>query len=200
MRIKKWDKDILESLEKKGNLHRDDIYAILIKKHNIAKKKQKDFKQNIYINYLSKLVRDKLVVRTGKNIYGVSLESKSPVFVNQFAERISIDKLKTLETLSKKFRTKTGFYFLFQKKKVYYVGIGNVFKRLRDHAYVDKHKGKWDNFSFYITERIEHAKEIETIIQRNIQLDGNIKKGRLKNSKDIKEHIDKYASILADLK
>ena len=34
----------------------------------------------------------------------------------------------------------------------------------------------------------------------NIQLEGNTKKGKLRNSKDVTEHINAYDSILEDLK
>jgi hypothetical protein len=201
MGISDLDKDILELIEKKESLHKDDIYKLLIKKHDIAKKNQKSFKKNLYINYLSKLVREKLISKTGKNIYGMSpLESKTPIFVNQYAEKISLKKLNTVITLSKKFRKKIGFYFLYKGDHLYYVGIGNVITRLKSHAYADKHKGKWDNFSFYITESIEHAKEIETIIQRSAQIDGNVKRGKLKNAKNLTEHIKQFDSILEDLK
>lgn len=106
----------------------------------------------------------------------MSLESEFPTFINQYAEKVNINKLNTLKTLAKKFRTKIGFYFLYKGDNGYYVGIGNVISRLKTHATKDKHRDKWDNFSFYITEKIEHAKEIETIIQRNMQLEGNTKK------------------------
>ncbi len=130
----------------------------------------------------------------------MSLESKSSSFVNQFAERIPIEKLKTLIILSKRFRKKTGFYFLYDGNTLYYVGIGNIIQRLKSHAYVDKHKGKWNYFSFYITENIDHAKEIEAIIQRSTQLEGNIKTGKLRNSKDLTESINTFDSILEDFK
>ena len=200
MGIKDLDKDILVLIEKKGSLHRDDIFHSLIRKHDIAKKNQKSFKSNLYANYLSKLAREKLITKTGKNIYSVSFESKFPAFVNQYAEKVNIDKLNTLKTLAKKFRTKIGFYFLYDEDNVYYVGIGNVISRLKTHATKDKHKGKWDNFSFYITEKIEHAKEIETIIQRNIQLEGNTKKGKLDKAKNLTEHINTFHTILQDIK
>lgn len=190
--------EILELLEK-GSMHRDDIYHSLIKKHNIAKKEQKKFKTNLYVNYITKLIKERLVVKSGKNVYNISIESNSPSFVNQFAESISIDKLSTLKTLARKFRTKTGFYFLYSGEEVYYIGIGNVMSRLVSHT-KDEHKGKWDYFNFYITERIEHAKEIETIVQRNIRLKGNKNIGKLQNAKDLSEHINTFANILQDLK
>ncbi len=61
---RKYSNDILELIEKKGSLHRDDLYKSLIIKYNIAKKNQKKFKNNVYSNYLSKLISNKLIAKT----------------------------------------------------------------------------------------------------------------------------------------
>ena len=192
-------KSVLEFIEKKKSFTKDEISNFLISKYKIGKKNQRKFKTQLYINYLSKLTRDKIISRIGKGIYSTSFESKSIGFVNQFAERIPIGKLTTLKkVLYKKFRKKMGFYFLYKGKKLYYVGIGDVIKRLYDHT-TDEHKNKWNMFSFYITEKIDHAKQIESVIQRNIQLDGNTKKGKLGDAQDVTGHINKFDELLQDI-
>lgn len=193
---KKYESDIVEMIRRKGSLHVEDIYKALIKKNKIAKKNQKREKTNIYVNNLQKLVKKKLISKTGKNIYGISIQASSSGFVRQYAENINIEKLNTLKTFAKKFQIKTGFYFLYKSNELYYVGIGNVFKRLTDHT-KDNHKDKWNKFSFYITEKIEHAKEIETIIQRNLKLAGNTKIGRLK-AKSLSQNINALDTMLKD--
>lgn len=60
-----YSKDILERLKRKGTLHIDDIYAYLIKKYRIAKKRQKKFKTNIKTNYLYKLIEDNKIAKVG---------------------------------------------------------------------------------------------------------------------------------------
>lgn len=54
------------------------------------------------------------------------------------------------EALGKKQRGR-GIYVLYKGDEVYYFGLSksSLRGRLRQHATRDKHKGKWDNYSFF---------------------------------------------------
>jgi len=53
-----------------------------------------------------------------------------------------------------------GIYILYDKEEVYYIGLSkkSLRSRLRQHATKDRHKGKWDNFSFYQISRQKYIK------------------------------------------
>lgn len=121
-------------------------------------------------------------------------------FVQAYAEKINIDKLRAATMLCKNYENKNGFYFLYNNDKLYYIGIAeDVLKRIKDHTR-DRHKEKWDTFSFYVTEKIGHAKETETVIQRNVFLGGNIKVGRLKMSENLTSKIRGLYSYKQELR
>ncbi|MEK7846941.1 MAG: GIY-YIG nuclease family protein, partial [Nitrospinota bacterium] len=57
----------------------------------------------------------------------------------------------------------TGMYILYNDNEVYYIGLSkrSLRGRLRKHATKDRHKGKWNNFSFYQIGRKKYIKDIE---------------------------------------
>ena len=54
-----------------------------------------------------------------------------------------------------------GIYVLYGRGKIYYVGLSkrSLRGRIRRHALKDRHKGKWDTFSFYQIGRKKYIKE-----------------------------------------
>ena len=82
-------------------------------------------------------------------------------------------------------RGKSGIYALYNDDELYYVGLAtNLMRRLNDHL-KDRHKGKWDRFSVYLTRKDEHMKELESLFLRIFKPPGNSVKGKFKNSDNL---------------
>jgi hypothetical protein len=61
---------------------------------------------------------------------------------------------------------RNGVYALYKGRKLYYVGLAsNLRSRLRSHT-KDRHAGRWDRFSIYLTEGDEHLRELESLVLR----------------------------------
>lgn len=62
----------------------------------------------------------------------------------------------------------SGVYILYKKGKPYYVGIStsSMRGRVRQHATKDRHKEKWDTFSFYQIRKRKYLKDIESLLLR----------------------------------
>jgi len=83
-------------------------------------------------------------------------------------------------------RGKNGVYALYKKDRLYYVGLAkNLRSRLRHHLN-DRHAGKWDRFSIYLTETDEHLKELESLVLRIAEPRGNKVAGKFIGSEDLK--------------
>lgn len=101
-------------------------------------------------------------------------------------------------------RGHSGIYALYRRDKLYYVGLAsNLMSRLDQHL-KDKHKGKWDRFSVYLTAHNEHMKELESLVLRIVSPAGNSVSGKLSKSvnqrrvlnKLIKNHDDDRRAAL----
>jgi hypothetical protein len=83
-------------------------------------------------------------------------------------------------------RGRNGVYALYKRDRLYYVGLArNLRSRLRGHTR-DRHAGKWDRFSIYLTENDEHLKELESLILRIVDTRGNKVTGKFIASEDLK--------------
>lgn len=80
-----------------------------------------------------------------------------------------------------------GIYVLYKGNKIYYIGLSksSLRNRLRNHALKDRHKGKWNNFSFYQVGRTKFIKDIETLFLRICEPAGNKISGRFKKKYDL---------------
>jgi len=79
-----------------------------------------------------------------------------------------------------------GIYALFKKDRLYYVGLArNLKSRINSHN-KDRHQNKWTHFSLYIIRKEDHIKEIESLVLRVAYPKGNIVRGKLKQSKDLR--------------
>ena len=102
-------------------------------------------------------------------------------------------------------RRRAGIYALYQKKKLYYVGLAsNLTGRLKIHLR-DRHKEAWDRFSVFLTADSEHIKELESLLLRIVKPEGNRVSGGFKGSKSLRgalnrgisqEDADRRASLL----
>jgi hypothetical protein len=90
------------------------------------------------------------------------------------------------EVLKEFIRGRNGVYALYKKERLYYVGLArNLRSRLRHHLR-DRHAGRWDRFSIYLTEGDEHLKELESLVLRIAEPRGNKVAGKFLDSEDLK--------------
>ncbi len=111
-------------------------------------------------------------------------ESNKGKLVKGYIPPISIDFLEFSffrEKLSEMIKGNSGVYVLYNKGKLYYVGITtqDLFWRLDCHTR-DKHKGKWDKFSVFIISKDRYLKDIESMVHRISELKANIAKGKFR--------------------
>ncbi|MDP4229500.1 MAG: hypothetical protein Q8916_03745 [Bacteroidota bacterium] len=104
---------------------------------------------------------------------------KKGQLVSQYLERISADVFDDFIAVIKGYvGRRPGVYALYKGNKLYYVGLAsNMSARLKQHLR-DKHEGKWNRFSVYLTIGDAHLKEIESLVLRVIQPSGNSVKGK----------------------
>ncbi len=127
--------------------------------------------------------------------------------VTVYLENIHGDVLTNYPQLVRAYiKGKHGIYALYNKSKLYYVGLAtNLSRRLKYHLR-DRHKGMWDRFSIYITKDHQHMKDLESLFLRIAKPSGNKVKGkfvkanllnrRFKN--DLKRQMMRHVSILVD--
>lgn len=78
-----------------------------------------------------------------------------------------------------------GVYALYKRDRLYYVGLAtNLRGRLNAHL-KDRHKGLWDRFSVYLTIEDGHTKELESLVLRIVQPEGNKQRGTLARSENL---------------
>jgi hypothetical protein len=107
-------------------------------------------------------------------------KSDKSKLVKKFHEHRSCDSY--IEALGKD-QKGTGIYILYRGEEIYYVGLSksSLRSRLRKHAKRDKHKGQWDNFSFYQITRVQYIKDMESLLLRIYRPEGNKKSGKFKS-------------------
>jgi hypothetical protein len=105
----------------------------------------------------------------------------------QHLEGIAGAALDEYPTVVREFiRGRNGVYALYKRDRLYYVGLArNLRSRLRGHTR-DRHAGKWDRFSIYLTENDEHLKELESLILRIAEPRGNRVTGKFIASEDLR--------------
>jgi hypothetical protein len=82
-----------------------------------------------------------------------------------------------------------GVYALYRKDRLYYVGLAkNLRGRLHAHLR-DRHAGKWDRCSVYLTIGDEHLRELESLVLRIVRPHGNKQRGRFARSEDLKRRL-----------
>jgi hypothetical protein len=85
-------------------------------------------------------------------------------------------------------RGKRGIYALYRRAKLYYVGLASDLRsRLKAHLR-DRHAGKWDSFSIYLTETAEHLRELEALALRITMPKGNKSKTKFGGSRDLRRY------------
>jgi len=111
-----------------------------------------------------------------------------PQLVCQHLENISGDVLEDYQKIIREYVSRRqGVYALYDGYDLYYVGLAsNLSTRLKAHL-GDKHAGKWDRFSVYLTIGDNHLRELETLILRVVKPkpEGNAKSGKFARSEDL---------------
>jgi hypothetical protein len=85
-----------------------------------------------------------------------------------------------------------GVYALYNKDKLYYVGLTkDLFGRIYWHQ-KDRHANKWDKFMIFRIKKIDYLKDIETIMHHIFRARGNRVSGRVPIDSD-------FSRILRDI-
>lgn len=73
-----------------------------------------------------------------------------------------------------------GIYALYDNHGLYYVGLTNrsLKSRIKKHTR-DRHRKKWNRFSWYQIPNLKYSKDVETAILRIIHPKGNRVKGKI---------------------
>ena len=59
-----------------------------------------------------------------------------------------------------------GIYALYKGDHLYYVGLATDLRKRIKHHRQDRHAGKWDRFSLYLVHKVDHIKELESLLLR----------------------------------
>ena len=114
--------------------------------------------------------------------------SHKGALIKGISEPLPIDLLKEAsfkEGLDEIMRGYAGVYALYNKGKLYYVGLAsNLYSRIRGHT-KDKHRGKWDSFAIFRIGRVRYLKYIETLLLRVASPRGNSLSGHLHRDADL---------------
>lgn len=87
-------------------------------------------------------------------------------------------------------RGRSGVYALYNRRKLYYVGLAsNLMGRLKTHL-KDRHDGEWDRFSVYLTEDSRHIKELESLLLRIAKPEGNRQGGNFSGARNLLRDLD----------
>ena len=104
----------------------------------------------------------------------------------EFIERDDVDfSPKTTTIPHSRSRPKgSGIYALYDQHGLYYVGLttSSLRTRIKKHTR-NRHKGKWNRFSWYQIPNLEYTKDMESAILRIVNPKGNKVKGKLKKRK-----------------
>lgn len=81
-----------------------------------------------------------------------------------------------------------GVYALYKGDRLYYVGLASSLRsRLRNHL-KDRHAGRWDHFSVYVTSTNDHLRELEALALRIASPKGNKSFTKFARSQDLKKY------------
>jgi Restriction Enzyme Adenine Methylase Associated len=117
---------------------------------------------------------------------------QSPQLVCQHLENISGEVLEDYQNIIREYTARRqGVYALYRNKRLYYVGLASDLSwRLKAHL-SDRHAGKWDRFSIYLTIGGGHLRELETLLLHVVKPvpEGNSKGGRFSRSEDLQRRL-----------
>lgn len=93
----------------------------------------------------------------------------------------------------------SGIYALYKGDKLHYVGIAqNLLSRVDWHTH-DRHKNRWDKVSFFVIDKHRFSKDIETVILRIIEPQGNRTRGKFERHYELQDKLNKIRREIKDL-
>jgi len=125
--------------------------------------------------------------------------------VVQKLENVSKDVFrKHYDLITKLVGSSPGIYCLYDTSELYYVGKSTDLRRRVKHHLRDRHLASWTHFSLYLVRKAEHIDEIESLLVRIANPEGNkrIPKGRIGSAmlKQLKALVkQKQAEEFADM-
>ena len=110
--------------------------------------------------------------------------------VSQFLENVSRTALEEYQDVVRDYvRGRHGIYVLYQRNRLYYVGLaGNLRNRLKAHL-KDRHGESWDRFSVYLTIQGGHIKELESLALRILKPVGNRMGGKFARAENLRTRL-----------
>ena len=115
---------------------------------------------------------------------------KSRKLVLGYLERISSTLFSDFpQELTNLVKNKHGVYALYKGDRLYYLGLATNLRNRIKHHLKDKHQGKWNRFSLYLVRKVDHIKEIESVLLRIADPKGNVIKGRLPEAENLKKEL-----------
>jgi hypothetical protein len=110
--------------------------------------------------------------------------------VSEYLEKISGDILQDYPDVIRSYvKGKHGIYALYRRNRLYYVGqASNLRMRLGQHL-KDRHAGKWDRFSIYITTTADHMRDLESLIIRIASPQENRVRGGFVATENLRERL-----------
>lgn len=126
------------------------------------------------------------------------MKKKTDGLVSEFFEKISWEIFEEYpQIINEMIKGKAGLYALYNKDKLYYVGLTvNLKGRLKAHL-KDRHVGKWNRFSVYLVTEDEHTKPLESLVLRIASLPGNAVKGAIPGATNMARSIAKQMKDIA---
>lgn len=130
----------------------------------------------------------------------LSLMAKSRPHVIGHLERVASTAIaRYRDQLTDLLDGQHGIYALYKNDRLYYVGLATDLRRRIDQHDRDRHKGKWNRFSLYRVRKLDHIREIESLVLRIASPRGNRTGGRLGNAIDLRKQLRKSMEMRARL-
>jgi hypothetical protein len=120
------------------------------------------------------------------------MRSNKGQLVNQHLEKIDWSVFEKHQDFLKEYiKGKHGVYALYNENNLYYVGLAsNLRNRLKKHL-SDRHAGRWNKFSVYLTINDSHLHELETLILKIASPKGNKQSGNFISAQNLKPMLKK---------
>jgi hypothetical protein len=111
---------------------------------------------------------------------------KRSQLVTQYLENVSSKAFDKYQSIIRSYvGRRQGIYALYKRDKLYYVGLAsNLRSRLRQHLR-DRHAGKWDRFSVYLTLDSSQLRELESMALRIVMPKGNRQMGKFYKAENL---------------
>lgn len=112
--------------------------------------------------------------------------------VGGYLERISVVAFEKYHNeITELVKSNHGIYALYKSDRLYYVGLATDLRRRVKQHLRDKHAGKWNRFSLFLVRKVDHIKEIESLLLSIADPQGNKQGGRLRRATNLQKQLRK---------